>query len=477
MVAQMPHIPTEPDSLRNSLSDAMKEALAQVEKVEALPSCFKIASSALLHSCSAMEGSMDHHDNIKRGSDLFVQEEADVYSARLAVCELSGADIIVPNECQAFIPRDSNSRKRTFGGLFGSRGSTKPRELFQFYDEITETNLKQCRKALGTSSQAWTSYSNNRQNAVVMCRAMRSEIEKDETIHVGKVLAGISTAAAESFEEVLRQSQDIKKQFQDLAAAMPKFQQDLVAHDKQRRDALGLFWTEVERAQASMRDLNAELNGAHEGATGITVALHEMVMDSIPELKEALLGASRHVDRVTDAAKAATEISSYAAEFIEHRIVQNAKAIGHDIDAVHAIIPGVHEQIALLVQNILSSQDLLLARQGQALSMQNQTMTNVEDITLMTERARVAIGPVTTALENLGSVIPGGLAAFSKWITTMTRLLISWAVFMLATFGFWERFSGFSKIGSLGLAVGTGLRKCFPTCSQPVYTCSSLTVV
>ena len=168
---------------RDLLSDPFNAVLDIIRTVEALPACNKVASAALLHSCSGLDESATSSDRDNAGINDLLEESKSIYATRLAVCELLEAANAVPDACSAFVPTKKTTRKRGFKGIFGAKETSQPVVHYQDYDEATERDLKRCTVALGSKPQWWTSYSNARQNAVVMCHATRAQVEKG-TLHV-----------------------------------------------------------------------------------------------------------------------------------------------------------------------------------------------------------------------------------------------------------------------------------------------------
>lgn len=153
------------------------DTMATVEK---LPSCNRVASAALLNSCSGLDSSALTEAESDKGSDLLLGEAKAIYAARLAVCELLEANTEIPQACSTFVPTKKNTRKQGIRGFLTPNGVTAPVVHYLYYDEVTDRHLKQCSAALGSKPQWWTSYSNARQNAAVMCHAMRADVEKGE---------------------------------------------------------------------------------------------------------------------------------------------------------------------------------------------------------------------------------------------------------------------------------------------------------
>ncbi|KAK5141615.1 hypothetical protein LTR04_002533, partial [Oleoguttula sp. CCFEE 6159] len=155
------------------------------------PSCNRIATATLLNSCSSLDA---HGGADKSSTESILDEVKSVYAARLAVCELTGAKATIPDQCSSFVPVERDGKRQGFGGFLRRKGRrSKATEYTADYDDITEVQLEQCLRALESRPQWWTSYSNARQNAVIMCQATRSEIEKDELLSLHKSMAGVTS--------------------------------------------------------------------------------------------------------------------------------------------------------------------------------------------------------------------------------------------------------------------------------------------
>jgi len=126
-----------------------------------------------------MAGSSKDADQSSTNSEAALDDVKSTYAARLAVCELVGARTAVPSYCAPLMPSDQAKSKRGFRG-FLNQGAGQRRTTGLGYDDIKGQQLGQCLKSLESRPQWWTSYSNNRQNAVVMCQAARGQIEKGE---------------------------------------------------------------------------------------------------------------------------------------------------------------------------------------------------------------------------------------------------------------------------------------------------------
>jgi len=129
-------------------------ALQILSSFQALPSCHRLAASTLLDSCHSIDGS-------KHDSQASMEDVRSIYAAQLAICEIVSAETAIPQSCKSL-------------ALFPELKSH--RELSS--KSVRKDHLSQCLQSLESRPQWWTSYSNSRQNAVVMCQAAREDIEK-----------------------------------------------------------------------------------------------------------------------------------------------------------------------------------------------------------------------------------------------------------------------------------------------------------
>lgn len=240
------------------LPESIEQVLSIIRTVEKLPLCPKIATAALVHSCSGMEESSS--TNI----DHLFEQSKTVYAARLAVCELQDAFNPVPNECLSFVPTRENTRKQSIYGWLRADGPTEPITRFQDYEVVTEKNIQQCLTALGTKAQWWTSYSNNRQTAVVMCHAMSASVKKgkfihrvlslqqslniitDETLAMYRVLTEVNSKATDALLRSTELFEQSENDFDQIRKSMQSFHKALVSDFEGMTDAVAQFWTALD---------------------------------------------------------------------------------------------------------------------------------------------------------------------------------------------------------------------------------------
>ena len=129
-------------------------AIQLLSSLQGSPSCNRIATSTLLDSCHSLDGT-------KKNAEDSLESVRSVYAAQLAICEIVSAGSTVPQTCKSL---DTSSETN----IHQIRGS----------NTIRREQLGLCLQSLESKPQWWTSYSNSKQNAMVMCQAARVDIEK-----------------------------------------------------------------------------------------------------------------------------------------------------------------------------------------------------------------------------------------------------------------------------------------------------------
>ena len=151
-------------------SEIYAEALSLLTSMQAAPSCNRMAASALLAGCQTIDGSAASFESS-------IEQAKSIYAAQLALCELQSAGSAIPHQCKSLEPTKTKARDPGPSGFANAaRGQTSSGQI-----DVTPSQLSQCLQALESRPQWWTSYSNSRQNAVVMCKAAREDIAKGES--------------------------------------------------------------------------------------------------------------------------------------------------------------------------------------------------------------------------------------------------------------------------------------------------------
>lgn len=155
-------------TLPDDQSGIYTQAIQILTSMQTLPSCNRLAASTLLESCQTIDGSSPDME----GS---LEDIKSIYAARLALCEISSTGLIIPSECKLLMPMDSLEGKGGLEWILRSGGAKSTS-----YSDIGKRQMSQCLQSLESRPQWWTSYSNSRQNAVIMCQAARVDIERGE---------------------------------------------------------------------------------------------------------------------------------------------------------------------------------------------------------------------------------------------------------------------------------------------------------
>ncbi|KAL5336663.1 hypothetical protein BJX70DRAFT_273693 [Aspergillus crustosus] len=158
-------------------------------------SCNQAAASKLITSCASIGRKPDM--SMESDTYLAIENVRSLYAARLAVCELTGAGASIPSLC-----RPINAPAAQQNGMFGffHRQSSPAWD----FDAVSREILEPCLKSLESRPQWWTSYSNNKQNAVVICQAARIENEKDEILELYKNILKSSSSLSDALQAALQ---------------------------------------------------------------------------------------------------------------------------------------------------------------------------------------------------------------------------------------------------------------------------------
>lgn len=185
------------------------EAVHLLESMKSSPSCNRIAASRLVTSCQSIGGKTDAMD-----SDIYLTLEhvRSLYAARLAICEINGAGASTPSPC---LPVTVFSPQKK--GMFGfARSKYQLNEA----DAPSVEALEHCLRSLESRPQWWTSYSNSRQNAVVICQAARIENEREELLELYRSIVESSAKLNQGLQEALRAAAEQSTQYKVFLHAM-----------------------------------------------------------------------------------------------------------------------------------------------------------------------------------------------------------------------------------------------------------------
>ncbi|KAL4812904.1 hypothetical protein BDW67DRAFT_178370 [Aspergillus spinulosporus] len=184
--------------LRSQKHDELfTKALQLLESLNSSSSCNKLAATKLVSSCKSI--GRDTESTSTGGSDTYLTLERvrSLYAARLAICELREAGIPTPSACRS-VDRFQPPRR----GLWGRH--TRNSFVTDAFDNIPKSDLEPCIRTLESRPQWWTSYSNSKQNAVIICQASRIEIDKEDILETYNSILHSSAKLSDGLYEALR---------------------------------------------------------------------------------------------------------------------------------------------------------------------------------------------------------------------------------------------------------------------------------
>ncbi|KAF2468551.1 uncharacterized protein BDR25DRAFT_55775 [Lindgomyces ingoldianus] len=368
----------------------LSQALGLIHSMQSSPTCHRLAGLTLVNDCQSFK---DAHTDTSSSSEAVLEEVKSAYAARLAICELRGAKAVIPRECEILVPSSRACVKHRFSSFF-SRQERPTAEVC--YPDASRAQFDRCLRALESKPQWWTSYSNARQNAVVMCYASRSGIERDEKLSLYESLAevalDIESSLAKSaqeaqarlneqleFVEKIRMSeilalQDIRASreathsiFDQLKNMLQSFK-DMLVETSTSSEALAknlnVSDASVEKARTDLQSLFTEVAEAtsqhvathtqnHNLAMSILQMHHEMVLaiqlnhEQLNTLTQAV-GNLR--DDVDQSAKQAKEIQDIHGDITQHvsRLNGTFKTLETTAGNLQSAIDATTETIQLL---------------------------------------------------------------------------------------------------------------------------------
>ena len=205
-------------SQKQHQDNIFNEAVQLLDSMKTSPSCNRLAATRLVASCQTFRDG--------KGTQLSDPESLDVlrsaYAARLALCEIDGAGTTIPPSCLA-VTVSPPPQKHRFGFV------NRHRSPDTTSDEVSREILEGCLKTLESRPQWWTSYSNSRQNALIICQASRMETEKEELLDLHRAIARSSIKLNDGLQDALRHAAMQAEQHREFAQAVQALQEKVAA--------------------------------------------------------------------------------------------------------------------------------------------------------------------------------------------------------------------------------------------------------
>jgi hypothetical protein len=246
------------------LDSIFNEAIHLLDSISTSPSCNRVAATKLVASCQTFT---DGKDNAQMNDPESLDLLRSIYAARLALCEIDGAGTAIPSSCLPItVPTPLQNNHFGFGNWHRRSDAAS--------GEIPKELLEKCLRTLESRPQWWTSYSNSRQNALVICHASRIETEKEELLDLHRSIAKSNLKLNNGLQEALRDAAAQSKQQHAFMQAVQALQEKVVADidmtDSLLKRTFGKFLRELENGIWSFQEAIAmALSNMRAGANAV----------------------------------------------------------------------------------------------------------------------------------------------------------------------------------------------------------------
>ena len=420
-----------------NFANGLKTTLQTLHDLKTKPPCEAVVTADLIHACSTLSSSVT---SLGDGDEpILLEDEKNLYAARLALCELRSASAAIPPNCDALKPVISKPKKQQkWSGYFNGKPNRK-RQAFSGERTFTNADASECINALSASPQTWTSYSSARQNAATMCVAARTDIDKEEKIELYEKMTFVTTEVSGVLTRSAEEAEMLRTDLGVLTNSIRVLQVELAQADEERLAAAKQYLAEWEAAsQASLRTLSQGVHTvqASLGRTNERVLSHGKDIDvAFAAVRDQTTGLSTHyresLQDVTGSMELLREKLAYLQEHEVQALLQEIGRAGQDVASTNALMM---TNYGLTERNVKQAADLGVWLDNMDLQM-NTLATKVEQIESAIERAQecmqaqanatiemleVATRQATTLGDALGRITAGlewmvGNADFVMW--------------------------------------------------------------
>ncbi|KAL1955759.1 hypothetical protein VTO42DRAFT_8157 [Malbranchea cinnamomea] len=426
--------------------EIFSEAVQLLDSMKSSPSCSKLAVTNLITSCQQLSSDGSDAAGSNQGN---LDRLKSLYAARLAVCELTGAGARIPGEC--FSMTDLHTARPIKTSVHGYRPTTDNSMV------IKDSQLDSCLQALESKPQWWTSYSNNRQNAAIMCQAARIEVERDELLDHHRHLADVTFGLTQSLNQSLKHAASEisrQKKFLEMVEEMRcTLVDDLQKNESTVRELFGRL---VADAEAIFRVAVSNIQ-THLVTTGSNSADIQSSIESIRDLKrnldqihsDALSGRSELMAAEKEHSRVTLDMALAVQESLAEIRQDGIKAMAEEFGNLQMSLRDLHELFIFVIQNYESFDERLkqfdeafqhLERRASVLDtvfqwhIMNQTRLQ-QSIAADMRIAQALLKEITVSAANLQTVIGEAHRIMSN-IGTLTHMIGSmpWWCWFLAGF-------------------------------------------
>ncbi|KAE8151385.1 hypothetical protein BDV25DRAFT_138908 [Aspergillus avenaceus] len=258
------------------------EAVQILRSLKSSPTCNYFATSKLVTSCQSIGGKDRTLDADKFAA---LEHSRSLYATRLAICELNGAGTSVPPSCLP-VTASPPQKKRIF--TFATKSTTS----IDIFEPNSAQLLEACLKSLEARPQWWTSYSNSRQNAFIICQAARIENEKEELLHLHSSIIQSSIKLDRGLQEALRKAAAESSQYKAFTREILAMNSELILDLEKTQSRFKTFFKqiqhELETSTASIVNAATSVLGRIQAKTTIIEQDMQNVSSSVGQMQRAI---------------------------------------------------------------------------------------------------------------------------------------------------------------------------------------------
>ncbi|OAL61846.1 hypothetical protein A7C99_6416 [Trichophyton rubrum] len=402
------------------------KALHLLDSMQHAPSCNQRAATSLITSCQTLSPETSerrHHTH----SDLDYVKS--LYAAQLAVCEITGTGAAIPEKCLDTFPSHDGRRPQYQDSSQGSQVVEEERI-------IPAAVLEPCLRSLESKPQWWTSYSNSRQNAAVMCHAARFDIEKEELLNHYRSLTEVTSGLNMHLNRSLESSYTQAQQYREFIRSIDTLRQNLLRDLRRDSNRIQSQVTELLSGVRDMfRNANGEFRGFFETTLTETATLAKQIKLSILSaqevrrvLNEALVKEVKRNSDLVSAEQTALQANARLITDIQGSLTEVKQAgmgiVVEELNHLHTSMRVKHfdaalshfEEKAAFLQNVMATQILNQTRLQQSFHEDLRTaQTLLHNITNSAIYLQATIGDAQSTFNTL---IPwkGPLISIIWWL-------------------------------------------------------------
>ncbi|EAS35966.3 uncharacterized protein CIMG_01320 [Coccidioides immitis RS] len=397
--------------------------------MESSSSCHQRAVTDLVISCQFLEGGPNDNN---WDSSFHLDQLKSLYAARLAMCELNGAGAATPDKCVSILSLKQEDGPESYSTQFHAKTRKQQPAI--------PAQLESCLHSLESRPQWWTSYSNNRQNAAVMCQAARINVERDELLKHHKKLAditfGLGAALNQSLNDAAAEATKQRSFLNSINDLRLKIIRDMQDADVLARNRFSAFAIDLE---SQIRRTGA---GAKESMRGILSDAGVLSKDillsikSIQDLKDSMNVYSEMLKQNSELAaadqerqKANSEITLATRQSLDEIRNQHIAIIDQEFSHLHSsvrsvneLIFSIHQKQVSLDERVESFERAFQQFESQASLLQESLMVQISNQSRFQESfhadlriAQSLLADVTSSAANLALNVEKSLQRFDKF--------------------------------------------------------------